>query len=34
MIKKVVKIKDLNDKNSILDDLKYWLKKILEGAAI
>ena len=27
MIKKVVKIKDLNDKNSILDDLKYWLKK-------
>jgi len=27
MIKKVVNIKDLNDKNLISDDLKYWLTK-------
>lgn len=27
MIKKVVKIKNLNDKDFILDDLKYWLSK-------
>jgi hypothetical protein len=27
MIKKVVNIKDLNDKNLISDDLKYWLNK-------
>jgi len=27
MIKKVVKIKNLNDKNDHLDDLKYWLNK-------
>jgi len=27
MIKKVVKIKNLNDKDLILDDLKYWLSK-------
>ncbi len=27
MIKKVVKIIDLNDKDNPLDDLKYWLSK-------
>ena len=27
MIKKEVNIKDLNDKNLISDDLKYWLTK-------
>ncbi len=27
MIKKVVRIKNLEDKNLILDDLKYWLSK-------
>jgi len=27
MIKKVVKIKNLSDKDFILDDLKYWLSK-------
>ncbi len=27
MIKKVVKIKNLDDKNNTLDDLKYWLSK-------
>jgi hypothetical protein len=27
MIKKVVSIKNLNDKNLILDALKYWLNK-------
>ncbi|MGR3319969.1 MAG: hypothetical protein ACUZ8O_15990 [Candidatus Anammoxibacter sp.] len=27
MIKKVIKITDLNDKNSTQSDLKYWLKK-------
>lgn len=27
MIKKVLKIADLNDKNLISDDLKYWLSK-------
>lgn len=27
MIKKVVKILDLNDKDKNLDDLKYWLSK-------
>jgi hypothetical protein len=27
MIKKVVSIKNLGDKNLILDDLKYWLSK-------
>ena len=27
MIAKVVKVKDLNDKKLILDDLKYWLSK-------
>ena len=27
MIQKVVKIKELKDKNSILDDLKFWLDK-------
>jgi hypothetical protein len=27
MIKKVVSIKNLGDKNLILDDLKYWLNK-------
>ena len=27
MIKKVVKIADLNDKKLISDDLKYWLSK-------
>ena len=27
MIKKVVKIKDLNDKKNHLDDLEFWLNK-------
>ncbi len=27
MIKKVVRIKNLGDKNLISDDLKYWLNK-------
>ena len=27
MIEKVVKIKNIEDKNLILDDLKYWLGK-------
>ena len=27
MIKKVVKIKNLDDENLISDDLKYWLSK-------
>ncbi len=27
MIKKVAKIKNLNDKSNALDDLKYWLSK-------
>jgi len=27
MIKKVIKIKNLNDKDSIIGDLKYWLSK-------
>ena len=27
MIKKVVKIKELNNKNAFLDDLNYWLSK-------
>ena len=27
MIKKVIKISTLNDKNLISDDLKYWLSK-------
>jgi hypothetical protein len=27
MIKKTIKIKNLNDKNLISDDLKYWLSK-------
>ena len=29
-MKKVVKIKDLNDKTDHLDDLKYWLNKSTE----
>jgi hypothetical protein len=27
MIKKVAKVKNINDKNLILDDLNYWLNK-------
>jgi len=27
MIKKVIKIKNADDKNLILDDLKYWLSR-------
>ena len=27
MIKKVVRVKNLDDKDLILDDLKYWLNK-------
>jgi hypothetical protein len=27
MIQKVIKIKNIDDKNLILDDLKYWLSK-------
>lgn len=27
MIKKVVKIQNMDDKNLILDDLKYWLSR-------
>ncbi len=27
MIKKVVRIKNINDKDMISDDLKYWLSK-------
>lgn len=27
MIAKVVNVKDLNDQNLILEDLKYWLSK-------
>ncbi len=27
MIKKVIKIKNVDDKNLILDDLKYWLSR-------
>ena len=27
MIKKVVKVKNINDKSLLLDDLKYWLSK-------
>lgn len=30
MIKKIVKIKNPNDKNMISDDLKYWLSKLSE----
>ncbi|HDP34396.1 MAG TPA: hypothetical protein ENN29_04725 [Candidatus Hydrogenedentes bacterium] len=30
MIEKVVKIKQLNDDNSVLDDLAYWLSKTPE----
>ena len=30
MIKKVVTIKDINDKQMVLDDLNYWLSKLPE----
>ena len=30
MIEKIVKVKNLNDKDLILDDLKYWLSKTPE----
>ena len=33
MIKKVVRIKNINDKEMIQDDLKYWLSKSPEERA-